>query len=155
MPASSRARASAAIALLTLGACGGVPPLTEAPDAVRVAELLAEGSGPNVAVTSDQDDDAALHPWMLPGDTTTVARQVIVAISGLPRWAVRGTGPRVIWATRTTRLLRFVDDVYVLLTPEGDSTRVEVRSASRVGQGDLGQNRRNIRELWNQVRRKR
>jgi uncharacterized protein (DUF1499 family) len=54
----------------------------------------------------------------------------------------------VIWATRRTRLFRFVDDIYLLLLPAHDSTVVFARSASRVGRGDLGQNRRNLGELW-------
>ncbi|MEL7058705.1 MAG: DUF1499 domain-containing protein [Acidobacteriota bacterium] len=44
-----------------------------------------------------------------------------------------------------TPLLGFVDDVLFLLRP--DARRIEVRSASRVGQGDLGTNRRRVEAL--------
>jgi len=50
---------------------------------------------------------------------------------------------------RTTTIMRFKDDIWVTLMP-GDSegaTVVQVRSQSRLGRGDLGQNPRNIREL--------
>lgn len=50
---------------------------------------------------------------------------------------------------RTTTIMRFKDDIWVTLLP-GDadgSTIVQVRSQSRLGKGDLGQNPRNIREL--------
>jgi uncharacterized protein (DUF1499 family) len=44
----------------------------------------------------------------------------------------------------TTRVVGFTDDVFVSVQPEGASTRVDVRSQSRVGKGDFGENRRHI-----------
>ena len=49
--------------------------------------------------------------------------------------------------TRRTRVFRFVDDVHVVLAPSGSGTKVTAESRSRVGKGDLGQNRRNLKEL--------
>jgi uncharacterized protein (DUF1499 family) len=45
-----------------------------------------------------------------------------------------------------------VDDVRLTLTPGTDGTVVHAESRSRVGLGDLGQNRRNILELWRAIR---
>jgi uncharacterized protein (DUF1499 family) len=50
--------------------------------------------------------------------------------------------------TRRTRVLRFTDDVRLSLTPGDGGTVVHAESRSRIGVGDLGQNRRNILELW-------
>lgn len=51
-------------------------------------------------------------------------------------------------ATATTRWFGFRDDVVVRLTPASDGgTRVDVRSVSRVGRGDLGANAARIREF--------
>jgi uncharacterized protein (DUF1499 family) len=49
--------------------------------------------------------------------------------------------------TRTTPVMRFTDDIDVVLRAEGNSTRVQAESQSRVGKGDLGQNPRNLKEL--------
>ncbi len=49
-------------------------------------------------------------------------------------------------ATDTTRWFGFKDDIVVRLTPQGDTTRVDVRSVSRVGGSDVGTNARRIRE---------
>jgi uncharacterized protein (DUF1499 family) len=49
-------------------------------------------------------------------------------------------------ATDTTRWFGFKDDIVVRLTPQGNETRVDVRSVSRVGLGDVGTNARRIRE---------
>jgi uncharacterized protein (DUF1499 family) len=48
-------------------------------------------------------------------------------------------------ATDTTRWFGFKDDVVVRLTPWGAGTRVDVRSVSRIGRGDVGTNARRIR----------
>jgi hypothetical protein len=51
-------------------------------------------------------------------------------------------------ATATTRWFGFKDDVVVRLRPEAQGgTRVDVRSVSRVGRGDLGANAGRIREF--------
>jgi len=76
------------------------------------------------------------------------AHAVVDAIEVLPRWEVVAGKDGVIWATRHTRVFRFVDDVYLLLLPAHDSTAVLARSAARVGKADFGQNRRNLAELW-------
>jgi len=44
-----------------------------------------------------------------------------------------------------TTLFRFVDDVTVRIVAEGDGARIDVRSKSRDGQGDLGANAARIR----------
>jgi uncharacterized protein (DUF1499 family) len=51
-------------------------------------------------------------------------------------------------ATDTTRWLRFKDDVVIRVRPdEGGTSRVDVRSVSRVGLSDLGKNAERIREF--------
>jgi len=48
-------------------------------------------------------------------------------------------------ATDTTRIFRFVDDITVRVRPHGAGARIDVRSKSRDGQGDLGANAKRIR----------
>jgi uncharacterized protein (DUF1499 family) len=52
----------------------------------------------------------------------------------------------LIEATDVSRWFGFEEDVVVRLTPWGSGTRVDVRSASRVGANDMGTNARRIRE---------
>ena len=49
------------------------------------------------------------------------------------------------WATFRTRFWRFVDDVELRLDEKGGV--IHVRSASRVGKGDMGMNRKRVEEL--------
>lgn len=54
-----------------------------------------------------------------------------------------------------TRLMRFRDDVDVLLAPAGESrTQVAVYSRSRVGYSDMGANRKRVRALLDGLKRK-
>jgi uncharacterized protein (DUF1499 family) len=55
-------------------------------------------------------------------------------------------------ATATTRWFGFKDDVIVRVRPEaGGGSRVDVRSASRVGESDLGANAKRIREFLSRL----
>jgi uncharacterized protein (DUF1499 family) len=46
----------------------------------------------------------------------------------------------------------FVDDVVITVESAGPGSICHAASKSRVGIGDLGQNRRNILELWAAIR---
>ena len=50
-------------------------------------------------------------------------------------------------ATATTMWFGFKDDIVVRIRAEGPGSRVDVRSASRVGESDLGANAKRIREF--------
>ena len=54
-------------------------------------------------------------------------------------------------ATETTRWFGFTDDIVIRLTPWGAGTRVDVRSASRAGAGDLGRNASRIRRFLDEL----
>ena len=105
----------------------------------------------NSAALDEQSVDVTLRPLELPELLPVVSRAIDEALPSLPRWQVvekkQGTG-FVEWrATRTTPLLRFVDDILVRAESHDFGTRVTAESRSRVGRGDLGQNPRNLREL--------
>jgi uncharacterized protein (DUF1499 family) len=77
------------------------------------------------------------------------------ALAGMPRIAItdenRGEGR--IEATETSALFRFKDDVVVRIRPFQDGgSRIDVRSKSRDGKGDMGVNAKRIRTLLGLVR---
>jgi hypothetical protein len=55
-------------------------------------------------------------------------------------------------ATETSTVFRFVDDVAVRVRPEGDGARIDVRSKSRDGQGDLGANAERIQRFAAEIK---
>ncbi|TMH02950.1 MAG: DUF1499 domain-containing protein [Betaproteobacteria bacterium] len=62
-------------------------------------------------------------------------------------WQIVAATPdeRRIEATDTTAWFGFKDDIVVRVTPSGSGSRIDVRSVSRLGQGDLGKNAARIR----------
>lgn len=48
-------------------------------------------------------------------------------------------------ATARTALYHFADDVVVVVTPDGEGSRVDLRSVSRIGRGDKGVNAARVR----------
>ncbi|MDX2192769.1 MAG: DUF1499 domain-containing protein [Gemmatimonadales bacterium] len=148
IPGSGQTAIYLALLALLAGACAGTPPVSRAPTPEEVRALLAKGPGSNIAVTSDSSRDSLLADKRLGAPPELVRESLLDAIRKLPRWHVADHNASVIWATRTTRIFRFVDDVYILVEADGRGTRLRVRSASRLGEGDLGQNARNIAELF-------
>ncbi len=88
-----------------------------------------------------------LVPQRFAAPPTAVLEAVEATARSLPRWSVTGIDrdQGVLDATFTTLLLRFRDDITVRVVAEGEATTVSVRSRSRIGKGDLGQNARTIR----------
>ncbi|PNH02659.1 hypothetical protein TSOC_011341, partial [Tetrabaena socialis] len=95
----------------------------------------------------------------------TVARamplwQVVHVDSASSSGSSGGGGGLVMEAVSTTRLLRFKDDIVVRIRPEArregggkdETLRVDVRSRSRVGRGDLGTNAARIRLFLSRLR---
>jgi len=104
---------------------------------------------------TDEGKDPTLTPLDLPVPLADAVERIQSEIAELPRWHVESVdvSSGIIKATRRTRLFRFIDDITIrleLLSPS--TTRVHAHSQSRVGKGDLGQNRRNLLELLSKVR---
>lgn len=79
----------------------------------------------------------------------------LTAIERLHRWKVarQDRHNRRIEAEATIWCLVFTDDVTVWIEADGAGSRVMIRSHSRVGRGDLGENARSIRALQRQIDR--
>ena len=81
--------------------------------------------------------------------------RVHAALQGMPRIEIIGENRDEgrIEATETSALFHFADDLVVRIrpNPEGGS-RIDVRSKSRVGKGDLGVNANRIRALFARIR---
>ncbi len=68
-------------------------------------------------------------------------------IEELPRWTLESAGKGGLRAIRRSRLFHFKDDVTIRIESQEEGSRVEFDSVSRVGKSDLGQNRRNLKDL--------
>lgn len=87
-----------------------------------------------------------LQPLVLDVAPATAFARAEAAVHSMG-WALLDAAPDEgrIEATDTTLLFGFQDDIVVRVRPEGTGSRVDVRSCSRVGGGDLGTNAKRIR----------
>lgn len=100
----------------------------------------------NVAQTGEE-----IAPLRLTVAPEEAVEKIVATIGTMERWQVEKVEGLVVHATRTTRLMGFVDDITLTVEGEGDGSLIHARSASRLGVGDFGQNERNIKELWGGV----
>lgn len=84
------------------------------------------------------------HLSVAPPEAFTRAKRVAEA---MPDWTITASDPAtgMIEAVSTTRLFGFQDDIVIRVRPESAGSRVDVRSKSRDGKGDLGTNAARIR----------
>jgi len=105
----------------------------------------AEYGGPEVAAqqhTAYPD----LGPLTLKTPPQQAFDHALTAARGMG-WEIVAAEPGEgrIEATATTFWFGFKDDVVVRVTPAAEGSRVDVRSVSRVGRGDVGENAKRIR----------
>jgi uncharacterized protein (DUF1499 family) len=106
----------------------------------------------NDITTGQTPEYPELKPRLYTADETTTRAAALAACHSLPRWrVVSHNDAGEIHAEVRTLLFDFIDDVTVRFEPAGTAsapqTRVLIRSHSRVGKGDLGENARHIQAL--------
>ncbi len=125
--------------------------LKDPPAFVVVASIRGKGDHP---VTYDGPEVAAqqleaypdLQSLLVSADPATVfkAAQKVTELMGMEIVDASESDLRI-EATDTSFFYRFKDDVVVRLVATPDGTKVDVRSKSRVGRSDIGQNAKRIR----------
>ena len=128
------------------------------PEFVAAAKLRKPGDHP---VTYDGKEVADLqqqaYPDLAPLTSNAPAEKVFEAAKA----ALAAMGMKLvdadpahgrIEATHTSLLYGFTDDMVVRIAGVADGTRVDVRSKSRVGRSDLGQNARRIRTFMQKLK---
>jgi uncharacterized protein (DUF1499 family) len=83
--------------------------------------------------------------FTLTKDSSQSIATLIEIVEAIPGMEVVRFDENYLYATATTSLLRYVDDVEFLLSDDKQS--IQVRSASRIGKSDLGANAKRIAAL--------
>ena len=78
----------------------------------------------------------------LRGDGSATLGKIKTIVEAMPGARVVSSQPDYLYAQYTTQLMKYVDDVEFWFDPAAQV--VQVRSASRVGKGDLGVNRKRV-----------
>ena len=85
---------------------------------------------------------ADIAPLPLKGDGPATLAKIKAIVEGMDGAKVNKSEPGYLYAQFTTRLMKYVDDVEFWFDPAANV--IQVRSASRVGRGDMGVNRKRI-----------
>src|SRR5581483_11865778 len=109
----------------------------------------------NVAETGRTPEYPDLQPRRYEAAGARVFDAAMHAVNRLPRWTLISYEPESgeIRAEAKTPVFRFVDDVWIRVAGRDGAIVVSVRSASRIGRGDFGQNARNIRAFLDELDR--
>lgn len=127
--------------LLVLGGCATRMPET----GLENGSLRPCPSTPNCVSSLSTDALHRVEPLTYVGDVAEGKRLLKLTLDRLPRTRIVTESDRYLHVEFTTKIMRFVDDVEFLID-EGGGT-IHVRSASRVGKGDLGANRKRVEEI--------
>ena len=108
-------------------------------------QLSSCPKSPNCVVSQNGDEEHSIAAIPYKSDLSTAKETLLKVLSVVPRTEVVEETNKYIHAESTSRIFKFVDDVEFYF-PE-DKSVIEVRSASRVGESDLGVNRRRIEQI--------
>lgn len=141
-----------------------VPPIhditTDTQDPPEFVAVLPRRSGAANPAAYGGDSVAALQRQAYPDirplrlavpPDTAFARALATARAMDWEIVAADTSARRIEATATTRWFGFKDDVVIRVRPEAEGSRVDVRSVSRVGKGDVGTNAARVRTFLAQL----
>lgn len=118
-------------------------------DAANTAEYgRSQGMTPERLAQLQREAYPDIQPLVLDAPPQEVFERALRAVDELG-WELVAAAPGEgrIEAVDTTFWFRFKDDVVIRLRPENGGTRVDARSVSRVGRGDVGTNARRLREF--------
>ncbi|WP_299492228.1 DUF1499 domain-containing protein [Acaryochloris sp. IP29b_bin.137] len=123
------------------GLFAGTPPEL----GVRDGQLSPCPESPNCVVSQNADADHAIAPLSYSSDRETARATVLKVLTVVPRTQVIEQTADYIRFASSSRLLGFVDDGEFYFP--ADENLIQMRSASRLGESDLGINRRRMEQI--------
>lgn len=102
-------------------------------------------SSPNCVSTQAQDQGHAIDPISYRKSRVEMKEALKEIIRSLPRTKLVGEDETYLHYEFTSLLMRFVDDVEFVFNDE--TKTIHFRSASRIGYGDLGTNRKRMEQV--------
>lgn len=123
--------------------------IADPPGFVALAALRGAQANPLARTPEVDRAQREAYPGVLPLDSPLPPAAAFARAAATARglgWRVQAEDPAagLIEASATTFWFGFVDDIAIRVRPHDGGSRVDLRSVSRVGQGDLGANARRI-----------
>ncbi|MGI0494735.1 DUF1499 domain-containing protein [Alkalinema pantanalense CENA528] len=112
---------------------------------VQAGQLAACPSSPNCVSSQSRDGSHQIEPIRPSGSIDQAFAALKQVVQSQPRTTVVSASDDYLYAEFSSRLMGFVDDVEFYV--DRDAGVIQVRSASRLGESDLGVNRDRIETL--------
>jgi uncharacterized protein (DUF1499 family) len=100
---------------------------------------------PNCVSTQAVDDVHKIAPFSYTSTKEQAMDRLVAVINSMPRTRIVTRTDTYLYVEFTTALMRYVDDVEFCLNDEKKT--IDFRSASRIGYGDMGVNRKRMEEV--------
>lgn len=132
------------IAVLTVAGCAATPANVGKP---ATGQLAPCPDSPNCVNSQAAASDTvhAIAPLAYSGTLDAAKTRLREVIAAMPRSKIVADEGDYLRAEFTSLIFRFVDDVEFVFDEAGKT--IHFRSASRVGQGDMGVNRKRMEEI--------
>ena len=103
-------------------------------------------------VCSENYSNRNLDSFSLAGAPADIVWQSLADIISTRGGEIRVLENKYLWATYTSKWMRFMDDFEARL--DLDAGVIQIRSSSRVGRSDFGVNRRRVEDIVNELRKR-
>lgn len=110
-------------------------------------------SSPNCVSSQTKDADHFIAPFKILGDVEEAWAALKTILAGQSRTVITNETGDTLHAEATSLVFRFVDDIDAIL--DADARMIHIRSASRIGYGDFGVNRKRVERLRSQLQQAR
>lgn len=108
-------------------------------------QLLDCPDSPNCVSSNAKDDEHFIAPIEYTADRDAVRDKLVAIIKNQPRTEIIAQTDDYILVEFTSKLMGFVDDAEFYFLP--DDQGIALRSAARMGESDLGVNRRRLEQF--------
>ncbi|MGB3298681.1 MAG: DUF1499 domain-containing protein [Phormidesmis sp.] len=112
---------------------------------VKSGSLAGCPTTPNCVVSQGADEDHAIAPIRYVSDRATARQSLINILGVVPRTKIIEQSDDYVLAQSESRLMGFVDDTEFYFPK--DEKVIHARAAARLGESDLGVNRRRIEQI--------
>ncbi|MCG8368523.1 MAG: DUF1499 domain-containing protein [Pseudanabaenales cyanobacterium] len=112
---------------------------------VKQGQLAPCPTTPNCVASQETDAEHAIAPLNYDSEPAIAMSNLVAVIKGMPRSVIIEQTDDYLYAEFTSRLMGFVDDVEFYIDPT--NRVIQVRSSARLGESDLGVNRKRIESI--------
>ena len=116
---------------------------------IQSGQLAPCPSTPNCVSSQSLDTEHSVEPFTYSSDPEKAFIDIKTVIHSLDRTKIITETETYLYAEFTSAIMGFVDDVELHL--DKDAKMIHVRSASRLGESDLGVNRKRVETIRNKL----